>query len=178
MGQHNAAELPSAGWLPSRRIPFVGVAMVLGVVALARFNGSMPLIRTHYSFRGADSSPMPLLGLAEDINGGGTTPGRKDINIRVCRNEDCDKYHPHGLVHEYSMDLNKCTKVTDDAKAKTNGKYRVVGAASNTTLSNGIVLTAQQCGEAGQPLVYHHPFQLIIGAFSVCCSIYKGGCGL
>mmetsp|Transcript_79715 Transcript_79715/g.154077 ORF Transcript_79715/g.154077 Transcript_79715/m.154077 type:complete len:217 (+) Transcript_79715:60-710(+) len=171
-----AAQSP-AGWLASNKIPFVGVAMVLGVVALAGFNGSMPLMRPHYSIRGADSSAMPVLGLAEESNSGGTTPGGKDIVIRVCRNEECDKYHPHGLVHEYSMDLNKCEKVTDDDNAKTNGKYQIFGAASNTTLSNGIVLTAEQCGEAGQNPVYHQPFELIIGAFTDCCSFFYGGCG-
>mmetsp|Transcript_31297 Transcript_31297/g.61436 ORF Transcript_31297/g.61436 Transcript_31297/m.61436 type:complete len:215 (-) Transcript_31297:98-742(-) len=174
---HLAAEEP-ASWLASRKIPLIGVATVLGVVALAGLNGSMPLMRPHhYSIRGAESSPMPVLGLAEVIDSGVTTPGGKGIVIRVCRNEDCDKYHPHGLVHEYSMDLNKCEKVTDDDNAKTNGKYQIFGAASNTTLSNGIVLTAEQCGEAGQQPVYHHPFQLIIGAFTDCCSFFYGGCG-
>jgi len=176
--RHPAAELNSAGWLASRKIPLAGVAVVLGVVALARFNGHMPLMHPpHYSIRGARSSPMPVLNLAEQTNSGGTLPDGKDIIIRVCRNEDCDKYHPHGLVHEYSMDLNECARVIDSDEEKANGKYQVIGAASNTTLSNGIVLTAEQCGDAQQTPVHHSPFQLIVGAFTDCCSFYFGGCG-
>jgi len=166
------AELPSTGRFAGRKILSVSAAIVLGLVALAGFTGSMPLTRRHYS------SPMDALGLAEEINSNATTPGGNGILIRLCRNMDCDKYHPHGLVHEYSVDLNTCAKVTDennDNTAKTNGEYQVVGVAPNATLSNGLVLTAEQCGEVGD--VYHPPFSLIIGAFTDCCSFYYGGCG-
>lgn len=175
---HTAAELPAAaGWPASRRTQLVGLAAVLGVVALAGFSGGWPFTRH------AGSSPTPALGLAQVIDGGGAArwrrrPGWKNLFVRVCHDEDCDRYDSLGLVHEFSMDLNTCARVTDNKGVITNAKYRVIGAASNTTLPDGVVLMVHRCsGEAGPAPVSRHPFQLIVGAFTDCCSFYLGGCG-
>jgi len=98
-----------------------------------------------------------------------------DIRIKVCRNEDCDKLHPHGLVHEYTANLNTCAKIPEDTSTKTNGEYQIIGAMA-ATLAQGTVLTAQQCGNTTEK-VYHGPFSLILGMFTDCCSFRHGGCG-
>jgi len=98
-----------------------------------------------------------------------------DIRIKVCRNEDCDKVHPHGLVHEYTAKLNKCAKVSEDTNSKTNGEYEVIGATA-ATLAEGTILTAKHCGNTTER-VQHGPFSLIVGQFTDCCSFRHGGCG-
>jgi len=98
-----------------------------------------------------------------------------DIRIKVCRNEDCDKVHPHGLVHEYTAKLNKCAKVSEDTNTKTNGEYEVIGATA-ATLAEGTVLTAKHCGNTTER-VQHGAFSLIVGQFTDCCSFRHGGCG-
>jgi len=98
-----------------------------------------------------------------------------DIRIKVCRNEDCDKIHPHGLVHEYTAELNKCAKVSEDTNTTTNGEYEVIGATP-ATLAEGTILTAKQCGNSTQR-VLHDAFSLIVGQFTDCCSFRHGGCG-
>jgi len=107
----------------------------------------------------------------------GTSSGSEgDVRIRVCRNENCDKFHPHGLVHEYTVSLNKCDVVSEEGKTTSNGKYQLIGATAQT-LAEGIVLTADHCnGNASAP-VQHHPFTLTVGKFSDCCSLIHGGCG-
>jgi len=98
-----------------------------------------------------------------------------DIRIKICRNEDCDKVHPHGLVHEYTANLNQCANVSGDTNTKTNGKYTIIGATA-ATLAEGSVLTAKQCGNTSER-VQHGAFFLVVGQFTECCSFRNGGCG-
>mmetsp|Transcript_51396 Transcript_51396/g.99336 ORF Transcript_51396/g.99336 Transcript_51396/m.99336 type:complete len:209 (-) Transcript_51396:103-729(-) len=115
------------------------------------------------------------IGLAEAANGTyvGNSPQEK-IRIKVCRNEDCNKHHPHGLVHEYTANLNKCAKIPEDTK-KSNGGYMIIGATP-LTLAEGTNLTAKQCGKQTDR-VNHTPFYLVVGSFTNCCSFVHGGCG-
>jgi len=117
------------------------------------------------------------VGFAEAVNGteipGSSTEG--DIRIKVCRDLDCDKFHPHGLVHEYIANLNTCAEIPEDRDATTNGKYVIIGATA-ATVAQGSILTARQCGNTIDR-VQHDDFSLIVGAFTDCCSFRHGGCG-
>jgi len=118
---------------------------------------------------------FPLNEVPPAYGGDGMDGG--DIRIKVCRNEDCDKLHPHGLVHEYTAKLNVCEKVSEDTNTLTNGEYEVIPiGASTVTLAEGTVLTAKQCGNtAGR--VRHGDFFLRINEFTDCCNFRQGGCG-
>jgi len=106
---------------------------------------------------------------------GNSTEG--DIRILVCRDTNCDKFHPHGLVHEYTAFLNKCSTIISSGSKKTNGKYRIIGASASTVRPD-MVLTADHCnGNSSAPHVHHHPFNLTVGQFTDCCSFEHGGCG-
>jgi len=125
------------------------------------------------------------IGLAEAANGteagnttasGGDGKDGGDIRIKVCRNKDCDKFHPHGLVHEYNAKLNTCEEIpAEDSDATANGEYKIVGATA-ATLAEGTTLTAKQCGNTTDR-VQHSDFSLTVGAFTDCCSFRHGGCG-
>eukprot|EP00419_Tripos_fusus_P012241 CAMPEP_0172668142 /NCGR_PEP_ID=MMETSP1074-20121228/8876_1 /TAXON_ID=2916 /ORGANISM="Ceratium fusus, Strain PA161109" /LENGTH=260 /DNA_ID=CAMNT_0013484755 /DNA_START=74 /DNA_END=856 /DNA_ORIENTATION=+ len=119
---------------------------------------------------------LMMVGLAELANGtDGPGLDGGDIRIKVCRNKDCDKIHPHGLVHEYTANLNTCEKIPNDTNITSNGNYTVTGATP-LTLAEGTILTAKQCGNRTHK-VYHGPFSLIVGSFTNCCSFKHGGCG-
>mmetsp|Transcript_132039 Transcript_132039/g.263497 ORF Transcript_132039/g.263497 Transcript_132039/m.263497 type:complete len:372 (-) Transcript_132039:126-1241(-) len=117
---------------------------------------------------------LMMVGLAELANGtDGPGLDGGDIRIKVCRNKDCDKIHPHGLVHEYTANLNTCEKLREDTNTTSIGEYRIIGATA-ATLAEGNILTAQQCGNETSIV---GTFSLIVGSFTDCCSFRPGDCG-
>merc|ERR1719410_2864202 len=113
---------------------------------------------------------LMTIGLAEATKGnnsmdvGNSTEG--DIRIMVCRDTNCDKFHPHGLVHEYTAFLDKCSPIMSNGSKQTNGMYRIIGASAST-IRPEMILTAQHCNDnSSSPPVYHGPFSLKVGEFT------------
>mmetsp|Transcript_44868 Transcript_44868/g.86303 ORF Transcript_44868/g.86303 Transcript_44868/m.86303 type:complete len:332 (+) Transcript_44868:66-1061(+) len=119
----------------------------------------------------AEVAPAPTVLVAPTPT---VPPSPGDIRIRVCRDTNCDKFHPHGLVHEYDVFLNKCDAVSSSG----NGKYCITGATS-MAVKPEMVLTVDHCnvGNNSAPRVHHQPFSLTVGQFKDCCSLETGGCG-
>merc|ERR1712129_367452 len=113
--------------------------------------------------------PQPVVG---DITKG-------DVLIRVCRDKTCDKsptHGAHGLVHQYTAFLNKCSEFGSKGSSKRNGKYLIVGATAST-LKPGVKLTADHCNTGGGAPVYHGKFSLVVNQFTDCASFEHGGKG-
>merc|ERR1712008_138540 len=50
----------------------------------------------------------------------------------------------HGLVHQYTAFLNKCSEFGSKGSSNRNGKYKIVGATAST-VKPGVHLTVNHC---------------------------------